>query len=357
MATSIAAADSKPNVDREARTVKNVIMAKVGEAKGWGYSIEASFLADMVKYVKKYMGGRVQCNMGHRWDANFFQLARFDNIRLADGGNTVIGDQTIYEAADKSPILAGMADWYLSIAEEDSQAVMASIKGSVKGFYQYDDKGNKVYIQYQWWSGPVKQFKDKPAYAEFKDLISCDIVDNGALTDALFSDGGGMEIAQQIAPLINTPGFMSFFRENEEHFPELQKHFQHKFKFSLPKTIKNLFTMSKETEDTPTPAAPAADPKPATEVQASQAVDIDAKISAALKPLQDKVATLETQLSAKDAEIAELKKKPAATPVPVKEDGASRQEMSSDNADQPWMNTEANRRVTAMLSKRQPTTT
>lgn len=340
-ATQISAADSKAaGIDKEARLMTGVLLCRVGEAKGWGYSIEASFLTDMLKFVKKNMSGRLQCNMGHRWDANFFQLGRFDKLRLAEDGKAIVADLTVYDAADKSPVLAGMANWFLDIADEDSEAVMCSINGSASGFYQYDAKGNKVYVEYSYWSGPRKRFEEKPVFAEFKDITSCDIVDNGALTDNLFSFSD-RPFAQHFAQIIAAPGFMEFFKENEDNFPELQNHFQHKYKFSFPKIISQLFTNNKiEMEDPKTTTTP-----PAPEVKAAEntdlSVQITAAVNAALKPLQDEVASLKASVEVKDAEIKALQGAPAATPTAVKTDNPSRVE-AGENKEAPWMNSKIN---------------
>lgn len=344
-ATQISAADSKAaGIDKEARLMTGVLLCRVGEAKGWGYSIEASFLTDMLKFVKKNMSGRLQCNMGHRWDANFFQLGRFDKLRLAEDGKAIVADLTVYDAADKSPVLAGMANWFLDIADEDSEAVMCSINGSASGFYQYDAKGNKVYVEYSYWSGPRKRFEEKPVFAEFKDITSCDIVDNGALTDNLFSFSD-RPFAQHFAQIIAAPGFMEFFKENEDNFPELQNHFQHKYKFSFPKIISQLFSNQKiEMEDpkTPTPVTPSVPvtaAPPAQEPQAPAVPDVSALITAALKPLQDEIASLKTQLGTT----------PAAVPTGVKDDSSSRTEA---NTGQSWKNDPINAKARSFVTEK-----
>src|SRR5688572_10099325 len=76
------------NINREARTIDDVIIMQVGEAEGHEFHVEASYLESFVKFVRKDLGGRLQCNMGHRWDSNFFQLGRLDNLRLSDDGKS-----------------------------------------------------------------------------------------------------------------------------------------------------------------------------------------------------------------------------------------------------------------------------
>ncbi len=70
-------------------------------------------------------------------------------------------------------------------------------------------------------------------------------------------------------------------------------------------------------------------------------------IDAAVKPLNEKVTGLETQLAAKDKEIEALKKKPGSTPASVKDENPSDTELGV-NKDKPWMNSAINRKVAGM---------
>jgi len=323
------------NIDREARTITDVLLIRAGEADGHGFNVEASFIEDMFKYIRKSMGGRVQCNMGHRYDANFFQLGRFNGFKLSEDGQECRASLTVYEAADKSPAMAGMADWFLDLAEEDAEAVMCSIKFEAGGYYQYDKKGTKVYLQSSWYSGPVKQFEDKPVFVEFKRLFSCDIVDQGALTDSLFSaTGGPTSAARTFAEIVNAPGFIEWMREHEDHFPQLQAYYQDKFKWSLGRFFSGIFTQSKDMstetqvtqpeapEETPVALAPVA-AEPATEQMAAPHPDIEA-LSSQVAQLQAETTRLLEELAARDARITELSAQPAAEPTTFATEPAGR---------------------------------
>src|SRR5688572_11400449 len=101
------------NVDADSRTVSDVTMAQVQEARGHGFEIEQSFLTDMNQYVADQMDGRVQCNLGHRYNALGFQFGAFSNLRIE--GKKFVGDLKVYEAADKSPVMQGAAAWFFSL--------------------------------------------------------------------------------------------------------------------------------------------------------------------------------------------------------------------------------------------------
>lgn len=317
------------NVDKEGRTIDNVILAQVGEARGHGVDIEQSFMDDMHRYVTSKMGDRVQCNFGHRYNSLGFQLGRFSDLRIEK--NKYVGKLQVYKAADKSPEMKGMAEWFLEMAEEDKKVVMCSIKFEPLHYYQYDDNGQKVIIQYSWWAGPIKAYQDKKAFVAFKRLISCDIVDDGALTDSLFS-AGDVNGASAFADIINAPGFVEWFKANHTHFPQLAEFYSQQDKFSF----RNFFTSIFAKEMDPKSTAPVAPAAPVVEAAATPPVapvadaTLQAASNEALAALQKKIDDLTALTAAQATEITALKAAPAATPAAVKTEDPARVDMSAD---------------------------
>lgn len=302
------------NVNREARTINNVLLIRAGQADGHGFGVEKSFIEECFKYIKKNMGGRVQCNMGHQYDSLMYQLGRFTSFKMNEDHTEIYGNLGVFEAADESPALPGMANWLLKIAEEDPQAVMCSITFEAKAFYQYDDKGNKVYIQRRYWGGPIKQFEDRDAYAEFSRLFSCDIVDQGALTDTLFSAGKDSGAAATFARIVNDPKFIEFLEENHTEFPQLKEFYQEQVGFSVKKLFQGIFSSSSKDMNKKDNQAPAAPATPAVEEAAAEtnSTDLSAAIDAAVAPLRQQIESLQSENKAKDARIEALEKLPAA---------------------------------------------
>lgn len=329
------------SIDKEARTINNVILARVQEARGHGVEIEQSFLTDMHKYVTKSMGDRVQSNFGHRWNSLGFQLGYFTDLRIKD--DQYVGKLTVYKAADKSPEMKGMAEWFFEIAEEDPKSVMCSIKFEPAHYYQYDDKGTKVIIEYSWWSGPVKAFANKPAYVAFKRLISCDIVDEGALTDSLFASNQP-GAAKMFADIVNAPGFIEFMRENHQHFPQLQSFYRDLSTWSVGKFFQNIFskntnmnTDANAPEQTPSTQDAAESTTPAAEVGAAEAQGAPTvDYSTTIQSLQETISQLQTRIS-------ELEGQPAAEHTPVVAPEVSG--VVDEFADKPWLNSPMNKRV------------
>lgn len=339
----VSLARTELNIDREARTIDNVILARVQEARGHGVEIEQSFLRDMHKYVTNSMGDRVQSNYGHRYNALGFQLGFFSNLRI--NKDHYVGKLSVYKAADKSPEMKGISEWFFDIAEEDPKAVMCSIKFEPLHYYQYDDAGRKVIIQYSWWSGPVKAYENKPAYVAFKRLISCDIVDEGALTDSLFSSSD-QGAPRMFADIVNAPGFIEFLRSNHQHFPQLQSFYRDLNTWTLGKFFGNLFTQNTNTgmnTDAPAPqtteAASTTPASPETPVEAATAP----QTQEAAADNSTQVQELQNQLAALQNRIAELEKQPAAEHSATVAPDASKP--VDEYAETPWMKEGMNQRV------------
>lgn len=170
-------------VDRENGIIKNVIMCQAGEAKGHGFVLDQEFISDVVTYANRHHSEiGMKARFGHPSMSNETlgtEMGRFHNFRQKD--DQAIADLHLYDSADKSPTRPGMKDWILSMAEEDPNAIMCSIVFKEEYFFAFDKEGNKVVIDEPEYSGM------QPVYAKLGELMFCDIVDQGAATDRLFS--------------------------------------------------------------------------------------------------------------------------------------------------------------------------
>lgn len=312
---ALAGSDVVSKINREDLTIDDVILIEVGEAEGHGFEVEAEFLTDLVKYVKKELGGRLPCNMGHQWDALWFQLGRYDKLKVSDDGRRVIAKLTCFAAADKSPARPGMLSWFLDMAESDPRSVMNSITFVPSGFYQYDEKGTKVFVSSTWWGGPKKQFEEKPVYAQFGKIYSSDIVAAGALTSTLFSSGSANMI-KSFQSIINAPGFAKWMSENEEHFPVLTDYYERKQKFSLVKYFKSIFSIKEDMKDeTKKVEETTADTTTATDTTETTTQEETNELA----QLREELTKLKGTVDAQAKTIKELSGKPATKPVVVKD--------------------------------------
>lgn len=167
------------NVDSKNRVIKNVILCQAGEAKGHGEWLEQEFIDDLVKFSNDNFSEGLPSNYGHNWDNLGKQLGVIKDIRV--DGDKAVGDLHLFESADLSPDVPGVASYVMALAAEDRKALNMSIVFNRKGYYQRNDKGEKITVD---WASIDENNK---LYVEFGKLISSDIVDDGAATETLYS--------------------------------------------------------------------------------------------------------------------------------------------------------------------------
>lgn len=177
---------SSTAADVSALTLSNVVLCSVGEAEGWGLSIDAKFVTDMVKDIKANMKKGVKSNLRHNSENAGFQLGRITNVRV--DGDRVLGDLACYKSANISPLAPGMATWLVELVAEDPEAMMMSIKSDIAYCFQKDENGNEIrvweYNADDIWISPNYEM---PIYCAYGGIQSCDAVAGGALTEAMFS--------------------------------------------------------------------------------------------------------------------------------------------------------------------------
>lgn len=328
------AAKSTANIDLEKNAILDVIMCEVGDAKGHGFAVEQSFI-DAVAAAGKKMK-EVKCNLGHNWDNLGKQLGRFKNIRVHE--NHVKGDLYFYNAADNSPLAPGMAQWVKDLASEDASALNCSIVFYTAGYYQKDENGLEVkvweYNADDMWISPNY---DMPIYVKFGELVSCDIVDEGALTTTLFSADN--ELLNRFNDCITHPefkkmldlNFKSFTPLNEfyaNHYKKTVSLFQ-KFKEFVGLESKPIIEPEKGPDDIDTDIFPDISQLSNTDIDMTKEelnailderemalkTDFSAKITGLQTDLdteKGKTAELETKLKAAETKVLELEATPGA---------------------------------------------
>ena len=185
-------------IDSENGIITGVIMCQVGEALGHGVWLEQEFINDGIAYAQKHHTEKgMKARFGHPSMSNETlgtEMGRFKNFRVE--GEKMVADLHLFESADLSPTQPGMKKWMLSMAMEDPAAIMCSIVFKIGSYYQRDPNGNKYDIEYKrqgysgFWVSKDKKYKFDPEgkiYVSLKELMFCDIVDQGAATDKLLS--------------------------------------------------------------------------------------------------------------------------------------------------------------------------
>lgn len=181
------------HVNEEEGVIHGVVMCQVGEAKGHDVWIEQEFIDNLAKLGAATGDEGVKSLFGHpsmSADAVGTYAGFINNIRVF--GTQCIGDLNLSEASNKSPKLAGMKEYILALAQERPKAFGLSIAFSAGHCYFYDKEGNRVVDDGskeswdKWRTLPVEKQK---LYATIVELHGCDLVDTGAATDGLYSDG------------------------------------------------------------------------------------------------------------------------------------------------------------------------
>lgn len=178
-------------IDAENGILYGVIMCQVGEAKGHDVHLEQEFIDAGISYAQKHHGKKgMKARFGHPSMSNETlgtEMGRFKEFRVED--DKMVADLHLFESANLSPTNPGMRDWMLSQAKEDPEAIMCSIVFQPDYYYQYDDEGKKIKVwQYDKDGNWVSANSKMKVYVTLKELMFCDIVDQGAATDKLFSE-------------------------------------------------------------------------------------------------------------------------------------------------------------------------
>lgn len=175
--------------DYGAGLIKNVVLAKVGYARGWGWHVEQSLIDAVAAFANAYTKG-LKCRFQHPQYgilALGSAAAKIKNVRVE--GNMAIGDMHILKSAAKSP-LGNIGEYLLSMAAESPEDFALSIYGTIGVQYFYNASGDRVEIRSE------KEYLEFLAmgegtkwYISLGSLEACDAVDEGALTDGLFAAG------------------------------------------------------------------------------------------------------------------------------------------------------------------------
>lgn len=176
---------AKGNVDIENRVIRDAILCQVGKAKGHGIEANLRCLEKLLKLAPK----GVDSYWGHNWDNQGMWLGKYEALKVVDD-KQLVGDLHVDEIADQSPNFAQPVGKYLlNLVKKDPTKAMGSIVCVIEKYYQIDANGNDVRVWYYDENWDWIRANDKmPVFFEPKTFESCDVVDKGALTDAMFRE-------------------------------------------------------------------------------------------------------------------------------------------------------------------------
>ncbi|MFY0628701.1 MAG: hypothetical protein JXR07_20580 [Reichenbachiella sp.] len=182
---------STEKVDEDNGILYGVTLCQVGEAKGHGLHLEQEFVDDCAAYGAKHHAKLgMKSRFGHPSMSNETlgtEMGRFKEFRVE--GEQLKADLHLLESSNLSPTQPGMKDWMLSMASEDPAMIMCSIVFVPDYYYQYSEKVEKIRVwEYDSDGNWVSANSKMKTYCALKELQFCDIVDQGAATDKLFSE-------------------------------------------------------------------------------------------------------------------------------------------------------------------------
>lgn len=183
---------SSIKVDMTTRTISGVVIAEIldNPKDARKITIDEAFIADFVAMANEMPSG-LKVELDHNQNGTFRKLGKINNVRAAE--SKIVGDLTIYESADLSPIYPKMGEYILSSVAEDAESYMLSMKVGVSQFYAEVDgesvelkqnKNRKGEISYTTAEGDTYDGKVNMKLAK---IFGVDVVAEGALTDSMFN--------------------------------------------------------------------------------------------------------------------------------------------------------------------------
>jgi len=204
-------------VDRVNGIIHDVIVAKVGTAKGHNYKLDDNFISEVVRLGNEHSPG-IKARFGHPnicSTALGTYLGRFKNYRLnspPSGELEGVADLHLDDVAKKSP-KGNLHEYVLDMAESNPDMFGASIAF----------KHGKFRTEFKEIEG--KNIEQK--FATIESLYATDFVDSPAATDGLFEVFHEDDLAAQVTMFLDDHPQVFKLLDNK---PEILNEFLEKYK-------------------------------------------------------------------------------------------------------------------------------
>ncbi len=329
------AVSTSDNVDITSRTITSVIIMNRGRIKdAREYMLDDAFAKALMRSASRHKNGVIS-NFGHNWNNLGKRLGRFSNFK--DDGTSIRADLSIYESADESPGLPGLGSYVLNLAQEDPEVIMSSIRFSYKYQYQLSSDGAEKKVNYwdeksQRWIDPVEA--DGPVLLKFDELISVDLVDEGAATDSLFSTEDRWK--ETVRRVLSSPEIEQHLATEE--WPVLDAFYKNKItqKVSIIDQLKALIGLGNAEENFETEKTENVENneskevvQPATTEQVAMSAQITEEFTKMMSAQQDLLAKLTEQVEALSARVSNVENSPAADHAVGDEEVSAQKELKA----------------------------
>jgi hypothetical protein len=212
------ATDSKSHIDGE--ILKDGLICTAGKARGHDVWLDNQFILDLESQSKRLKTG-IKARFGHpnmcasgigttlgRWKDCYV-----DDVEREDGSNALAlrGDLHFSKAAHKAP-QGDLVEYVQELATQDGDLFGSSIVAEMNGFFKKTTDGTNAYQDkdgdWVFDSGESLNSEDlenlsEETYAELYKFMACDIVDEPAANDGMFSAFSSDSVAGQITEFLN----------------------------------------------------------------------------------------------------------------------------------------------------------
>lgn len=206
-------------LDEEAGTIFGVSVNTIGEAKGHGVWLDKSFI-ETVKSLGNEKSQGVKARFGHpnmcSTTLGTF-IGRFKNFRIEeDAPDQVKADLFLSNSAKETPH-GNLHDYVIKMAREEPDMFGTSIVFTQGNTYAMSEDGRKIYTD--------EPQENEKLYAECKDLHACDVVDEPAANNGLFSRFSQESFAGQITEFLDlNPNVWEAVKDNKGMFEALAQY-------------------------------------------------------------------------------------------------------------------------------------
>jgi len=269
----------KIKVDRNKGVIYGISLCTAGEAQGHGVYIDESFIQDVARLGQEKKLG-LKARFGHPnmcGTALGTFIGRYKNIKTNEAQTQAFGDLYLSNDAKVTPN-GDLYEYVLQMAENNPDMFGSSIAFSVGGCYRKDQEtGEKIKVTDE----EARSGEFEKLYVEINKLFACDLVDEPAANDGLFSAFSTNTIAGQVSEffdknpqalnmLLDSPEILNAIKEHGDKIDEFvekynktKKECKMKEKTATPESVENLEVenIQTETETNDQPAAPESAPE------------------------------------------------------------------------------------------------
>ena len=313
-----AALTPSTNVDVEARVMTDVVIAEQMEPKdSRRMRVDDSF---MEAFVEQSKDTTIKVEVDHNYYSRVGKrLGEITNVRFDKDNGRLIGDMKVYSAADSSPVTPGVGNYLLGMLEESDDAYMLSMNISVSQLYttidgdrktvsrsfDYNDWAYKYFVDGEVYSGDV--------YLELGKIHSVDVVTEGAMTNAMFSDRPQTEVIEQLNEIFSQEGMRELLTEHAEdlHIAEV---YRTKYKRTVLDKIQSLLGIKDASEVVATLTTERDAARNDAHTQTQRVTELEAQLTA-MTAERDSLQASATRVTELEAQVAELSKSAGAQPT------------------------------------------